>query len=113
LIGYQGAVVSSIVSHIVLITFNLVTLKKIYGFNYTRVRSRLFLMLLSTSAMIIVGYAFLLLGWHNIIIENRWITLLKLTVSGGVSLATYIGLSWVFGLPQMYILQRKKIHGSN
>lgn len=113
LIGYQGAVISSIVSHIVLITYNLVTLKKIYSFNYTRVRSRLLLMLISTFAMIIVGYAFLLLGWHNIVVENRWITLLKLTVSGGASLATYIGLSWVFGLPQMYILQRKKIHGTN
>jgi len=112
-IGYQGAVVSSIISQIVLITFNLITLNRMYGFNYTRVRSRLFLMLISTTAMILVGFTFLALGWHNIIIDNRWITLLKLTVSGGVSFATYLGLSWVFGLPQMYILQRKKNHGTN
>jgi O-antigen/teichoic acid export membrane protein len=112
-IGYQGAVVSSIISHIFLVGYNLLTLKKLYGFNYTRVRSRVFLMLIATVSMGVVGYFFILIGWHNIVIESRWITLAKLIVSGGASLATYLGLSWIFGLPQMYILQRKKIHGAN
>jgi O-antigen/teichoic acid export membrane protein len=111
-IGYQGAVVSSIISHIVLVGYNLFTIGKTYGFNYSRVRSRLLLMLIATGSMALVGYAFLFFGWHNIIFDSRLLTFVKLAVSGGVSFLTYILITWIFGLPQMYILQRKQKHAS-
>lgn len=113
LIGYQGAVVSSIVSHIALVGYNLNTIKKMYGFNYGRVRSRLVLMLVSTLGMAMIGYAFKFIGWHNILFDSRLLTFIKLTISGGLSLAAYGVITWMFGLPQMYILQRKKRHATS
>ncbi|MBS3972574.1 MAG: oligosaccharide flippase family protein [Erysipelotrichia bacterium] len=113
LIGYQGAVVSSIISHIMLVGYNLFTIGHTYGFNYSRVRSRLMLMLMATLSMALVGYAFIFFGWHSIIYDTRVMTFAKLIVSGGLSLITYGVITWFFGLPQMYILQRKHKHASN
>lgn len=109
-LGYIGAVVASIVSHIVLVSYNLFTIRRNYGFNYSRVRSRFALMLVATLAMGLVGYTFLLLGWHNIVYHSRLETLIRMIVSGGLSLITYGVVTWMFGLPQMYILQRKQKH---
>lgn len=111
--GYIGAVVASIVSHIVLVGSNIVALKSVYGFTFKRVRARLLLMFAAALLIGIVGQMFIVFGWHNIVHHSRIETLMRLMISGGVMLGVYGVSTWMLGLPQIYILQRRQKHAQD
>lgn len=112
-LGYIGAVVASIVSHIVLVGSNIAALQSTYRFSFARVRARLLLMFIAALIAAVIGHMFILLGWHNIVLHSRIETLLRLILSGGTLLGVYVATVWMFGLPQIYISQRRQKHAKS
>ena len=99
LMGYTGAIYSSVLCSLVILVLNLLSLSKIYHVSYRNNLRRVIFIVISLIAINGLFFLFSLIGF-KISAANQFVALLEIIIYGITALLVYLAVSSLFLLPQ-------------